>query len=998
MKARPAETCNMHNTNPIPVMVGVVAIVVSVAALACVDDPPPPSPTATPEPTATALPDVAFGMSAESVMAPLEVGFDVDSPSADASYTWDFGDGASATGASVSHTYLDAGQFQAVLRADFNGVERTAERAITVQPGVAGWIVPNSASVELQSGEAFEFEAEAYDELGNPVDASAVVWSSDPDAGTIDQDGSFVAGREIGTWNAGVVATFERGGVTVAEDIQVSVVYGTPSVLFIDPPEINTRVTWEFDLTAKVLDDAGHELEDADIAWEVLRPGDQISGSGEYIPGTEVAESGSALVVARFDDGDTSLREVVYGEVAPGILDQVAVMPALEPLAPGSSVQLTTTGYDRFGNEVELERTTWKLNEEEVGSVTPGGLLTVGETARQFGEESLEVRGFKDGIESVTFLTIDVQAGLPATMEFRNRDDSVPAGAASPLIVDVRDRYGNLVTDADVQFGVRGGGYLAVSDVFVAGLDPGLYVESITATLMLPDGSDPSTIETTASVFVRERSSDFLAIDVEDVSGSTVYLINLITAQLVPVSRDYLNDDVNESMPAWMPDGNRLLLTSDITGENQIHLVDPFHNVKHQITDVPGGALMAAPSPTGDRLAFVRPSNGAGGWDVVVAPLQFDDRGAPVALITLDDVAVISSSSERRNILPHWSPDGEWLMYTEVGDSNNASAFILSADDPTADQGFEVRGVSGLAWHPSGEEVLVTSSRLVASGRIVSVPLMVSLTSGEPRELDVNDMGVAVASFSPDGTELAFVDEESGVLWLMDFDGTGLRQAVGAQFQTTITSWRPRVLELPTDDARVQPLPNEVFSRAELAVAIEGTSPVARIVTDAGTLTVELYAEVAPKAVANFVYLAVNGYYDGLAFHTIDGGAAYSGSITDGAGGMAGYYIISELNPNALHDRPGVLSMVASRAGAVSSEFVVSLQPNPEWDGFVNGQRRNCDTFGSDCYVVFGQVTSGLELISSWDAITPFDVDSEPHRILDVLVTLEGGDILGVRQ
>ena len=65
--------------------------------------------------------------------------------------------------------------------------------------------------------------------------------------------------------------------------------------------------------------------------------------------------------------------------------------------------------------------------------------------AREFGEETLEVRGFKDGIESVTFLTIYVQAGSPATMEFRNSDDSVPAGAASPLIVDVRDRYGNLV-------------------------------------------------------------------------------------------------------------------------------------------------------------------------------------------------------------------------------------------------------------------------------------------------------------------------------------------------------------------------------------------------------------------------------------------------------------------------------------------------------------------------------------------------------------------------
>ena len=977
-------------------LVGMVAVVASAAILACVDN--TPTPTQTSEPTATPLPDVAFGVTAQSVMAPLEVGFSVEMPSSDASYSWDFGDGTSATGASVSHTYLDAGQFKAVLRADYDGAVLTAERAITVQPGAAGWLVLNSYSAELLSGDSFQFEAEAFDELGNPIDASVIEWSSDPAAGTIDGDGKFNAGPEVGQWDAGATATFERGGITVVENLAIAVVYGSPTTLEIKPSEIDTRVTWEVDLTAKVFDEAGHEMEDAEVEWEVLRPGDQVSNSGEYIPGEDVAEPGSALVVARFEDGDSLLTEVVRGTVAPGILDQITVAPELQQLAPGSSVQLSATGYDRFGNEVTLERVTWKLNEDEVGSVTSSGLLTVGSMAREFGEETLEVRGFKDGIESVTFLTVYVQAGSPATMEFRNSDDSVPAGAASPLIVDVRDRYGNLVSGADVRFDVRGGGYLAVGDVFVAGLDHGLYVDALTASIEPPDASNEPTIEASASVFVRERSSDFLAIDVEDASGSTVYLINLITAQLVPVSRDFLDDDAGESMPAWMPDGNRLLLSSSATGENQVYLVDPFHNIKHQITDVPGGALMAAPSPLGDRLAFVRPGNEAGGWDVVVAPLQFDESGAPVALITPDDVEVISSNGEHQNILPYWSPDGEWLMYTEVGPQNSASAFIFNADDPSADQGFEIRSVSGLAWHPRGEEVLVTSSRLVSSGRIVSVPLMVNLATGEPRELDVNGMGVAVASFSPDGTELAFVDEETGVLWLMDTDGTGLRQAVGAQFQTTITSWRPRTLELPTDESRVHPIPNEVFSRAEIALAIEGADPVVRIVTDTGSLTVELFPEVAPRAVANFVYLAVNGYYEGLAFHTVDGGAAYSGSITDGSGGMAGYYIASELNPNALHDRPGVLSMVAPRAGAVSSEFVVSLAPHPEWDGFVDGQPRNCDTFGSECYVVFGQVTAGLETMSAWDPITPFDVDAEPHRIVDVLVTLEGLGILGVLQ
>ena len=184
------------------ILVGMVAVVASAAILACVDNTPTPTPT--PEPTATPLPDVAFGVTAQSVMAPLEVGFNVEMPSADASYSWDFGDGTSATGASASHTYLDAGQFKAVLRADYDGAVLTAERAITVQPGAAGWLVLNSYSAELLSGDSFQFEAEAFDELGNPVDASAVKWSSDPAAGTIDGDGKFTAGPEVGQPPRGV--------------------------------------------------------------------------------------------------------------------------------------------------------------------------------------------------------------------------------------------------------------------------------------------------------------------------------------------------------------------------------------------------------------------------------------------------------------------------------------------------------------------------------------------------------------------------------------------------------------------------------------------------------------------------------------------------------------------------------------------------------------------------------------------------------------------------
>ena len=973
--------------------------VLTVAAAILIACTPPPEPTATPTPVPPP-PDVGFSISAESVMAPLEVDFTVDSPRDGVGYSWEFGDGNRATGPTVSHTYLDAGQFNATLRVQFEGDVLANDRVITVQPGAAGWLVLNADSVELESGDAFRFEVQAFDELGNAVDPSSVVWNADATAGTITHDGVFVAGPTVGSWEAGVVASFERAGAVATAEVPVQIVYGEPSTLLVEPESIDTKVTWEVDLRARVFDDAGHELEEVEVEWEALRPGDKVSNAGEYVPGTVVATSDSALVVARIKAGDAFLTKIVRGIVEPGVLDEVQISPPLPLLSPSEFVQLTAVAYDRFGNDVALDSVEWKLNTSVLGDITPNGFLTVGNAAGRFGEESLEVRGYKDGVESVAYYAVEISPDEAATVEFRYPDDSVPAGAASPLEVEVKDKHGNLIDDAQVQFQVLGGGRLAVADVFVAGLDPGIHIDAISATVSGTNGESASedAITTSTSVVVRQRSSDFIAIDVEDVQSSAVYMINLITAQMVPVSRDFILDDADEQMPAWMPDGTRLLITSNATGEDQIYMVDPFHNLRHQVTDLPGGASMSAPNPMGGELAFVTSSNAAGGWDVVVAPLSLDENGSPEARINADDLVVVSWEEDKRNILPYWSPTGEWLMYTAVDDRNSANVYIVDPDNLATDSVIEVRGASGLAWHPNGNEILITSPRQTTAGIVQSVPFTVNLISGVTREVEVGGKGVSVASFSPDGTELAFVDEDSGALWLMDSDGTGLRQAVGGQFQTTITSWRPRTLELPTDESRFQPFPNEVISRAEVELAIQDQTPLVQIVTDAGTLMANLYSQVAPRAVANFIYLALNGYYDGLAFHTVESGAAYTGSITDGFGGMAGYYITSELNPNALHDRPGVLSMVASRAGTVSTEFVVSLDPNPEWDGFIEGQPRNCDILGSNCHVVFGQVVDGVEVLTSWEPITPFDVNSVPHRIIEINVLSENGQLFGTRQ
>ena len=124
--------------------------------------------------------------------------------------------------------------------------------------------------------------------------------------------------------------------------------------------------------------------------------------------------------------------------------------------------------------------------------------------------------------------------------------------------------------------------------------------------------------------------------------------------------------------------------------------------------------------------------------------------------------------------------------------------------------------------------------------------------------------------------------------------------------------------------------------------------------TTSGEVKIDLYNHLAPVTVENFVNLANAGYYDGLEFHTVDvGSAVFGGSKIDAFGGTAGYYIPSEFHPNALHDAAGTVSMVSKVVDGGSSEFVIALEPKPEWDAYLDGEVKDCADPEEICYAVF---------------------------------------------
>ena len=109
--------------------------------------------------------------------------------------------------------------------------------------------------------------------------------------------------------------------------------------------------------------------------------------------------------------------------------------------------------------------------------------------------------------------------------------------------------------------------------------------------------------------------------------------------------------------------------------------------------------------------------------------------------------------------------------------------------------------------------------------------------------------------------------------------------------------------------------------------------------TDAGQITLELFDADAPNTVANFVKLAKDGFYDGLAFHrVIDGFMAQGGcpNSREGAKGMAGtggpgYTIDCEINSQK--HQGGTLSMAHAGRNTGGSQFFICHEAQPHLDG-----------------------------------------------------------------
>ncbi len=318
-----------------------------------------------------------------------------------------------------------------------------------------------------------------------------------------------------------------------------------------------------------------------------------------------------------------------------------------------------------------------------------------------------------------------------------------------------------------------------------------------------------------------------------------------------------------------------------------------------------------------------------------------------------------------------WVHQGDWRLRAAVAEAGGASPTVLRLREVSLplsrDPDPRVRAVAFAAMAPhadsadghpwrrefmeyglTDEDVIVratTSGSLEGHATAAEVPLV--LASYRRSESDsLNDARIAavrffISAWTRDSSH--FADSVTEAIRALPVPPDMLTRNAAAGFPL-LESWRRAPLPPPKPASWY-----EGIVRTRILPALAGKLPHAEIVTERGTITLELYPVDAPLTVENFLSLAARKFYDGgRFFRVVPNFVAQDGDhCGDGSGGPS-YNIRDEFNPRR-YER-GSLGMALSGPDTGGSQYFMTVAPDPHLDGR---------------YTVFGRVIGGFEALDA---------------------------------
>ena len=798
----------------------------------------------------TTPPEAELVASATSGQAPLTVIFTNNSRNAE-EFSWDFGDGSTATtatlGEPVAHEYTQTGVYVATLTATKPGDEpqrSIAAVSVTVEPGPLDRVVLDTTQLTVTPGQRHAFEVEALDGFDNPIPVAAMVFRADGKAGTVDSSGRFVAETTAGSYPGAVRVEVTQGEISWTASVDVTINPGPLDAVRLDPPSTTLQVADEHRFTVTAVDEFDNVIPDLSPRFHSDGTAGQVGSGGGFTAGTKAGSYADAITVD-VSQGPVTRRASADVMLKPGPLANLSPTPAALVLNIGQSQKLEAEAFDTYGNLIEDAKVSWNAA-TKVGTVDAEGIFTTGTLAGIF-DLGVKVSATHKDKSVDSTISIEVRPDPPTRVNIS--PVSVAAGTEQQLQAAVMDQYGNRVEDTRLTWTAEDPdiGNVTRSGLFNAGEVAGVFHEALT--IEIEHGGQAHTAVSDITVTTASLENVFIAPEAVDIGIG-------MTQQFVVVKTDRYGNRISDLQEVWSVEGGGSIDSQGLFKAG----TRPGADASRMKVEVAQGDAVVSDTSTvtvvPDRIAFVS-NRSAGELDIYL----MNADGSNVKLLTTGSgirepvvpswsasgrylayescpedtchIVILSDDGTRRvrlishdDFMPNWSPDGTQIAFTSSRDGN-WEIYMMDVDGSNQTRLTENPAVDAQpVWSPDGSRLAFISNR---NGN-ADIYVMNANGGGETR-LTSDPAYDTFPTWSPDGATIAFQSNKEGAsgIYQMDADGTDVRQLVGGDHPDMNPSWSPDGTLILFNSVRDSRLSDEIY------VANADGSGVARLTDDPAT-------------------------------------------------------------------------------------------------------------------------------------------------------------------
>jgi len=252
-------------------------------------------------------------------------------------------------------------------------------------------IEPSSA--KLQFNQPQQFRCKVFDQRHQVMLNQAISWQvSSPNAGTIDNNGCFTAGKKAGKFE--VIASL--GGIRKSINISIIEPSKLTKLKFIQSVS-ELKFQERFQFKVKGIDQYGDDIQVENISWDI-NPSNNglINKYGFFQAGTQV---GKVTIIASLKE---KKERITVSIIEPPRLNRLEFIQSVSELKFEESFQFKVKGIDQYGDNIQVEKVTWKVSPDWAGTIDKYGYFTAGQQKL----EEVQIIALAQGIEESVTISI----------------------------------------------------------------------------------------------------------------------------------------------------------------------------------------------------------------------------------------------------------------------------------------------------------------------------------------------------------------------------------------------------------------------------------------------------------------------------------------------------------------------------------------------------------------------------------------------------------------